>query len=334
MRNWRPSFILRFILVLALGGTFVSPSFAAFQEQLWGARPASLAGAFTALADDANAPVYNPAGISFVTQNEVTFMYARLFSGVDFNSGEDTSRLGLGYFSYVPNIKDKAYGSYAFSWTNLAATNLYREDSFALTVADSYQFDRLPNAPILAYGANLKLLRRSFSTDQRTDADPVFQAGRDSSALTLDAGLLLRPQFSLLPGLRVGAAAQNITQPNIGLAETDRVPMNLSFGLAYQDPQLPLIGPTLDVSRRAGQTLIGAGWEAWVAQDTLALRFGGNEDEFGGGIGYKFKLNKMDMQFDYGLLWPLNLAGTSGSQRVSISASFGGLNGLDKGFRE
>ena len=43
----------------------------------------------TALADDANAPVYNPAGISFITQNEVTFMYARLFSNVNFYSGND-----------------------------------------------------------------------------------------------------------------------------------------------------------------------------------------------------------------------------------------------------
>jgi hypothetical protein len=322
MRNVLGSFISRLVLLVALAGGMVRPSFAAFQESLWGARPAALAGSFTALADDANAPVYNPAGIAFITQNEVSFMYARLFSNVNFYSGNDTSRLGLGYFGYVPNIKNKAYGSYAISWTNLAATNLYREDQFAISVADSYQFDRLTYAPILAYGANIKLLRRSFSTDDRTDVDPVFQSGRDSSALTLDAGLMLRPQFPLLPGLRIGAAAQNITRPNIGLASADRVPLKLSFGVAYQDPALPLIGPSLDVSRRDGRTLIGAGWESWVAQDTLAVRVGGNADEFGGGIGYKFKLNKTTMQFDYGLLWPLNLEGTSGSHRVSVSASF------------
>jgi hypothetical protein len=282
-----------------------------------------LAGAFTALADDANAPTYNPAGISFITQNEVTFMYARLFTNTNFYSGNDTSRLGLGYFSYVPSIRNKAYGSYAISWTNLVATNLYREDAFTISVADSYQFDRLRNAPILAYGANIKLLRRSFSTDERTDADPVFKGGRDSSALTLDAGLLLRPQLALLPGLRFGAAAQNITRPNIGLSAEDRVPMKLSLGAAYQDPALPLLGPSLEVSRRGGRTLVGGGWEAWVAKDILAVRVGGNADEFGGGIGYKFQLfNKTAMQLDYGLLWPLNVEGTSGSHRVSISASF------------
>jgi hypothetical protein len=313
---------MRIFFALSLMGIFSSSSFAAFQESIWGARPAGLAGSFTALADDANAPVYNPAGIAFIAQNEVSFMYARLFSNVNFYSGDDTSRLGLGYFSYVPNIKNKAYGSYAFTWSNLTATNLYREDAFTLSAADSYQFDRLAYAPIVAYGANVKLLRRSFSTDQRTDADPVFQSGRTSTVLTVDAGLLIRPQFPLVPGLRIGAAAQNITRPNIGLAESDRVPMKLSLGLAYKDPALPLIGPTVDVSRRDGRTLVGAGWEAWVAQDTLALRVGGNADEFGGGIGYKFKLRSTTMQFDYGLLWPINLEGTSGSHRVSISAAF------------
>src|SRR5437868_6144296 len=88
-------------------------SHAAFQESLWGARPAALAGAYTALADDADSPAYNPAGITWTTQNDMTFMYARLFTGVNLNAGDQNSNLGLGYFSYVPNIKKKAYGSYA-----------------------------------------------------------------------------------------------------------------------------------------------------------------------------------------------------------------------------
>ena len=295
----------------------------AFQEALWGARPAAMAGAYTALADDANAPAYNPAGISLVEQSEMTFMYARLFSGVNFYSGEDTSRLGLGYFSYVPNIKNKAYGSYAISWTNFVATNLYREDSFALTVADSYRFESLKSAPILSYGANLKMLRRSFSTDQRTGQDPVFAGGRDSTAFTVDGGVQYRPNLKALPGLRFGAAGQNLTEPDIGLATTDRVPMRLSVGAAYQDPSLPLIGPSIEVARRDDRTLVSGAWEAWLSKETLAFRLGGNADEFGGGLGYQFRLlSKMVMRFDYAILWPLNVEGTNGSHRVSISSSF------------
>src|SRR5437773_12167185 len=80
---------------------------AAFQESLWGARPSGMAGAFTALADDANAPAYNPAGISFLAHNEFTIMYAQLYTGLNLNAGQsDTSKLGLGYFGFAPRIQN------------------------------------------------------------------------------------------------------------------------------------------------------------------------------------------------------------------------------------
>ncbi|MCB4756054.1 MAG: type IX secretion system membrane protein PorP/SprF [Elusimicrobia bacterium] len=297
---------------------------AAFQENLWGARPASLAGAFTALADDANAPVYNPAGISLTTNNEITLMYARLYSGLKLYAGDnDTSRLGLGFFSYVPQIAEKRFGSYGFSWTNFTATNLYREDTFSLTVADSYQFDQLSVRPILSYGANVKLLRRSFSTDVRTDQDAVFQNGRDSTAFTFDVGLIAQPRFSLLPGLKIGMAAQNVTEPDIGLASTDRVPARYSFGLAYEDRRFRYFNPAIDVSRRRGRTLVSAAWEGWVAGDTLALRLGGNADQLAGGIGYRFRLSRqVTVGLDYSIQWPFNVEGTDGTHRVSITTNF------------
>ncbi len=300
------------------------PVEAAFQENLWGARPAALGGAFTAVSDDANAPAYNPAGIALLTQSELTFMYARLYSGVNFYAGQnDTSRLGLGFFSYVPKIADGAYGSYAISWTNFVASNLYREDSFSLSAADSYQFESVGTKPILSYGANLKMLRRSFSTDSRTDADPVFKGGRSSTALTGDIGLLLQPNFRIFPGLRFGFAGQNVNSPNIGLAQTDRVPARYSLGVAYRHSAFPLFNPSVEVSKRHGRTLVSGSWEAWVAPEVLALRFGGNADELGGGIGYQFDLfSRLKMKLDYALIWPLNVQGTNGSHRVSITTSF------------
>jgi hypothetical protein len=297
---------------------------AAFQENLWGARPAGMAGAFNAVADDVNAPAYNPAGISLLTENQMTFMYARLYSGLTLHVGEqDTSDLGLGYFSYAPRIKDGAYGSYAVSWSNFVASSLYREDTFALTAADSYQFDSVPNRPILSYGGNIKMLRRSFNTDSRTDSDPVFQGGRNSSAFTADFGVLLQPNFSLMPGLRFALTGQNVTSPNIGLAESDRVPARYSIGAAYRNSAFPLFNPTVELSRRDGRTLVAGGWEAWVAPETLALRIGGSQDELAAGMGYQFDLfGRMKMKLDYALIWPLNVDGTNGSHRVSISTAF------------
>ncbi len=311
------------VLLLTVIAWPISSS-AAFQENLWGARPAALGGAFTAVSDDSNAPAYNPAGLSLMTDSEMTFMYAKLYTGLTLHVGQsDTSNLGLGYFSYAPKIKDGAYGSYAISWSNFVASSLYREDTFSLSAADSYQFDAVSNRPILSYGGNIKMLRRSFSTDSRTDQDPVFKGGRDSSAVTGDVGFLFQPNFSLLPGLRFGAAGQNVTSPNIGLAESDRVPARYSVGAAYRHSAFPLFNPSVELSRRNGRTLVAGGWEAWVAPDTLVLRVGGNADELAGGVGYQFDLfGRLKMKLDYALIWPLNVDGTNGTHRVSITSSF------------
>jgi hypothetical protein len=297
---------------------------AAFQESLWGARPAGMAGAFTALADDANAPAYNPAGISFLEHNEFTMMYAQLFTGLDLQVGQtETSKLGLGYFSYVPRIKNKEYGSYAISWSNFVASNLLREDAFTLTFANNFKLDSLPRQPIFAYGANLKMLARSFSTDSRTSNDRTFSGGRDADAWTGDIGLMARPNFSLLPGLKFGLSAQNLTEPDIGLNTRDRVPAKYTLGIAYQDLKFRLLNPALDISRRDGRTLVTMAWEGWMMQDAFAFRLGGNEDNLGGGLGYQFRLREgIFMRLDYSLLWPLEVEGSSGSHRLSLTTDF------------
>jgi hypothetical protein len=298
-------------------------AYAAFQEALWGARPAALAGAFTALADDANAPAYNPAGISLLDRNEITFMYAQLYSGLNLYAGEDTSRLGLNYFSFAPSIKDKEYGSFAFSWSNFTATNLYREDSFTLTWADARQFEAMNAHPIFAYGANLKLLRRAFSTDSRTDNDPVFRSNRDSNALSADVGAIYRPDMKILPGLKVGANIQNINEPDMGLQTTDRVPARYTVGVAYQDLKYRWFNPALDISRRRGRTLVAGAWEGWFVKNTLAFRFGGDKTQLTGGMGYQFMiLDSTVIRLDYAILWPLEIEDTNGSHRISLTTSF------------
>lgn len=318
-------FIKAIFLSLAfIGNSFFIPSaHAAFQENLWGARPAGMAGAFTALADDSNAPAYNPAGISLLSNNEVTFMYAQLFTGIDLHAGDESTKLGLGYFSFVPSIRNKQYGSYAVSWSNFQATNLLREDTLSLTYADSYVFENNPNKPIFAYGTNLKYLKRQFSTDKRSASDPVFKGGQGSNAYTFDLGFMYKPNFLVMPGLKLGLALQNITRPDMGLHETDRVPSKYTLGIAYQDRRYRLFNPALDISRREGRTLASLAWEGWMAKDTLALRLGGNQDEIGGGMGYQFRLfDQTILRFDYSLLWPLNVDQTNGNHRVSITMNF------------
>src|SRR5450755_215494 len=104
---------------------FVRPSIAAFVEDEWGARPVGMGGAFTAIADDSNAPLYNPAGIVQVQWNEMSAMYSRLFSGLTLYSGNaatggDTVHLDQSYLAYVSRAS--SYGSFGLSWANFNTT--------------------------------------------------------------------------------------------------------------------------------------------------------------------------------------------------------------------
>ncbi|MCH8285550.1 hypothetical protein IIB79_03385, partial [candidate division KSB1 bacterium] len=50
-----------------------------------GARPIGLGGAFSAVANDGNAIFWNPAGLSLIKQNEVSFMYNKWFMDMSYS---------------------------------------------------------------------------------------------------------------------------------------------------------------------------------------------------------------------------------------------------------
>src|SRR5690349_1619520 len=98
----------RYFLTLLLLQVFICrpPAQAAFEDPGWGARPVGMGGAFTAIADDSNAPLYNPAGIVQVQWHELSAMYAQLFSGLTLYSGNaatggDVVHLDQSFISYV-----------------------------------------------------------------------------------------------------------------------------------------------------------------------------------------------------------------------------------------
>src|SRR5436305_1138881 len=89
------------LLTLALLLSSLPAAQAAFLDDGWGARPVGMGGAFTAISDDSNASLYNPAGIAQLQWNEFSATYAQLFSGLTLYSGEDQSHLDQSYLAFV-----------------------------------------------------------------------------------------------------------------------------------------------------------------------------------------------------------------------------------------
>ena len=86
---------------------FLSQIFAQYDQVFVGSRPLSMGGAFSAVADDANAIVWNPAGLPGLRRTEFTSTFADLYE------------LGINhsYIGFVRPFSDKI--AIGFDWSNI-----------------------------------------------------------------------------------------------------------------------------------------------------------------------------------------------------------------------
>ena len=278
----------------------------AFLDIGYGARPVAMGQAFTAISDDINAIHTNPAGLAFITAPEVSALYGCMYEGLS-----DDSEIGQGHFGFAAPIKKYIPGTLGFSWEELSLTEVYSESSFTL----SYGTEVHKN---MFGGLNLKMLRKSYSSDIYTAMDPLFSNnGYSKSGLALDLGGLYRINSQYTVGLVI----KNINQPDMGLADKDTVPMVIRGGLAYWKNNGVI---DLDIGYSDSDYDIAMGVEHWL-NNKFTLRMGllaGNDSRrnFNLGLGSRFN----SFQFDYAFSLPLGgIAQTSGSHRLSFSMRFG-----------
>jgi len=285
-----------------------------------------MGGAFTAIADDSSAPLYNPAGIVQIRWNELSAMYAQLFSGLTLYSGNQTTGgdiVHLGQNSLSVVARPTRWGSFGVSWTNFNAAPLYREDMATLTYARNLGelVPALDNT--LSVGVNARYLRRAFTLDAATSDDAVFSAGSSVQSMTADVGILWKPSEGALRGWRVGLTGQNLTEPNMGFQTPERIPFMGRLGVAYQSSARPWLVPALDVTTQAGVLGMNAGMESWFFHEALGLRAGVNRDEGTAGISYYVKAGqKGGFRLDYSFAAPFYVEGTSGSHRMQMTVYF------------
>lgn len=341
IRNFLPLYhfitLPRFLLLMALPLYHLSLTtdvYAAFKDSGFGARPVGMGGAFTAIADDSNAPLWNPAGIAQLETREFAVMYGRPYLGLDLNSGEnDTTFLQIGNISAATPIQ--GFGAMGFSWTNFLVSKLYQENSFVFNYANSLH-DKLfssGNTELYA-GFNLKVLRRSFSVDTDTIerekdsagnlvASSPFNEPDAKSALSFDFGVLSK----FADTIAVGFAAKNLDNPDVGFKTEDRLPREFQGGVAFFAKDIgPFedLTPAFEVSyRKAGDQKADirphVGAETWLGLHTYGLRMGGNDRELTFGLSYAKTFPKFVFQIDYSFVGSLTLrADNVGTHRVAI----------------
>lgn len=303
-------FAISFLIMTALSSVSAS-----FENTYWGARPLAMGGAFTSVANDANAPLYNIAGIANIARQEFTFMGSRLFTGVE---GVD---IGANYLAFVYPVFSQKYGAISLAWSSVSATSVWREDIFNLGYArqlnDVFNLDT--NIINLTAGLNLKYLMQEANFDEE-DRDLPSSKG----APTCDLGVLA--QFT--NGISLGLSSKYLTSPDVGYVTENIVYNTNVIGVSYFNEEVPFLKipfftVAMDVLLRNNETTVKFGLESYVIEGKLALRAGGREEAFSFGFGYEHEFQDgTKLIFDYALEIPTQVQETFGSHFVGLSFRF------------
>jgi hypothetical protein len=263
-----------------------------------GARALGMGGAFTAIADDATASYWNPAGLTKIENIEATFMYSA-------NMSVDRQ---FNYFGYAQWL---GVGGLGVSWINAGMSDMEnRDDSGHLlgsedTGNNAIAFSYGMEVGSLMVGGTAKVLHQSV---MGTDSETGF-------------GLDLGGMFNLSDNVTAGMVVRDI-----GSHYGDvNVPYNWRLGTAIRALDGALcVGLDVDKTQQIDdfQIHLGAeyGLEVHPGYYTF-FRAGLNsvEDQaFTGGLGIRVPY----VQFDYTYMTEKDEEPLGDNHRVSITARF------------
>jgi hypothetical protein len=248
--------ILLLVLLFCLGDAQ-----AGFERRDQGARPIGMGGAFVAIADNAWAIIFNPAGLVQLHGDEIGAFYSPQPFGM--------TELSLASFAFVHAT---SRGNFGLS-VNRFGFDLYREVSGVLSYANSYR-------DVFSFGINL------------TYNSLAIKNYGSASAIGVDIGILA----TVTRGLRWGFFAANVNAPSIGQVK-EKLPQVYTSGLSFRPADGLLLG--LDVIKDIRYpTLLRGGLEYELVEPvSFRLGVGSNPTKFSSGLGIHYSF----VHFDYAM---------------------------------
>ena len=301
---------LRLLVLLTLpASAHATTETAAFLKVGVGARALAMGGAYTAVADDANAIAWNPAALAAVSKRELGATHTELTSDTRFD-----------FISYAHPLK---YGVLAAAGTYLSQARIQGRDvngapTGGYTAADQAATFGFASKvlPDLGLGANVKYIRSS-----------IAEASAQTGALDMGA------QYAL-SGMRgpggpvIGATIQNLGPGIKFLDQTSQLPLTLALGIGYRLPAKLTLA--LDYKNRpySHDSEVGLGAEYGFLTN-FALRAGYTTVKASAGDkAVLAAINGFSMGFgakfhDYGVDYSFTPAGELGNvQTLSLGARF------------
>ena len=317
--------LLKLILFLVLIGVgvagFPPQTYAAFEDGFIGARAFAMGGAFTAIGEESDGLLVNPASIANLrlqpesrrSAQQLSATMARLHVGLS-----DETSITQNLISYAYSRPTR--GALGILWKRLNVGELYSENYLLLGLSKSYYFGAKEKRRISLGGA-VKLL--NWDTAPTIGADgAVVEDLPGRSRLALDVGMIFRPS----PNIPIALSLQNLNTPNItstNSISTENLLLQVMLGIGIVAKNSTW---GMDLVFRESEVDVKVGIEYRFYDESLILRGGFRLENLAWGTnltlggGYRpFK----NLRIDYGFLFPIGgIRDTSGSHRFSIVYDF------------
>ena len=272
---------------------YSNPDF--FLKQGVGARQLGMGNAGTAVADDASATFFNPAGLAFLKNCEISTMHSEAY---DFDIKYD-------YLSLIlPLVHGRVIG---------VSGAMLKTDQIPITK------DKIPNivnytedkeqVGMFSYGHKISE-RAALGFSVKDIKQSVYF--KEANGTEADFGILYKPSKTINFGLNVQDALPSELKWNTGV--TDDIPFTVRGGMAIKMRDWGSL-LAIDADKVQGRNLkLNAGWE-YQFNETFLGRAGVNDGQGTAG----FSLTRGGWRFDYAYM----KADLGEIQRFSATARFG-----------
>lgn len=266
-----------------------------------GARALGMGGAFTAIADNADAPYWNPGGLGFISTHEITTMQTKLSTDAD--------------HYYISYVQPALGGTIGISWVQIGLGNISqtsKEVDYNNEVQNISIFSYFSNAYMLAYGKELNEHISVGLTAKYLTSDMMGVAGGSAYGYSITPGVLLR-MGQVNVGLKVD---ELLNEQSWGTGTVERVHPVLRLGLAYQS-----LNPgtfAIDISqtlKSAYAPEVSAGYE--YNMGALSFRVGAADGGLTAGAGFGID----HVRVDYAYVSQRVLS-SSNVHRISLSGNW------------
>lgn len=242
-----------------------------------GARALSLGSGFTALADDASLLYYNPAGLSFLSNQEVSFMHATLFEGTNYN-----------FAGWVVPIGDRS--GTGIGVMRIGTDNIIGRENFVVTDTSSFSHTQIVFAYAnklsnrLSLGGNFKVINQSFGS-----LSDFAYAG--------DLGLMGR----ITNSLSIGLIARDLITPDLKLDSiSEKSPRSFTLGAALNKLSLSdqlQLSITADLEKINDRDPLFHGGAEALFSNRYAIRAGLDKSNISLGAGLQVAQLRIDYAY-------------------------------------